>query len=412
MSPKTRFAKRALDLTVSLLGLAVLLPLLPLIALLIKLESRGPVFCKELFVGRERRASRGDDGSTRRLHDVLGMPFRLRTFRVRRLTGERTAIGGLLVGTGLERFPQLLSVLMGYMSLVGPRASSAGFLDALKRRWPTLEARVSGVKPGLIGFATRVDRGEVDEVFFNRLADRLYLDQVYCEHLSRCGGFDVLLVDLSVIVRGFFFRRAKRGKQLVKLTYPARWALAEADTQGLSEALAAQVPAHAEARVDSDSDGLSISWRQGSRPGVGWPAVDQGVNRRLAQHCDGAFLGPDELRLCFDMSIPEELRAQQGNDLIQVELPAGCGRLGELCSQLSPLWRALAGLSVHPGLEDRVQAGLLEGLTLAAARAADPAAVLKLSILLEPHQLSLAFDGRPVRVVEVRDTRPQVAAVG
>lgn len=141
-----RYIKRWLDALLSLLALIALSPLLLLIALLIKLDSKGPVlFC-------QKRIGAGK------------VPFQIYKFRTMRsdaphdvptndLKGAQsyiTRIGGLLRKTSLDELPQLLNILKGEMSLIGPR-------PALWNQYDLIELRdrygANDARPGLSGWA-------------------------------------------------------------------------------------------------------------------------------------------------------------------------------------------------------------------------------------------------------------------
>jgi lipopolysaccharide/colanic/teichoic acid biosynthesis glycosyltransferase len=404
--PKTRFAKRALDLTVSALGVAVLLPVLPVVAVLIKLESPGPVFRNELLVGLERRRSGSDERGGRRLHDARGRLFRLRSFRVtRELGGGRTRMGAVLAWTGLERLPRLLSVLSDDMSLVGPRASSPGFIDEVHRRCPAVENRIGGVRPGLFGFAARVHgvTRQAGETFFTRLADRIYVDQVYCERLERCSGFDVVLLDLSVLVRRLVPLAAVQRNRQVRVEHPGRYSVVPVQI----EELVAAAPAQREARAEAGDRGLTVSWVGATRPTIGWPAM---ADESLQQWCDDVFVEAGQLRVTFDL----DPRDTQGRDLVRVELPRLPGDLGEPCRHLAPVWDALAPRSGKADFADRVNAAVIEGLALVASRAGHGTGALVVQAAVEPGRLALTFEalsaGRLVEAVSSSNSRTAPAA--
>jgi exopolysaccharide biosynthesis polyprenyl glycosylphosphotransferase len=122
-----RLAKRALDLTISLICVAVLSPLVGLVALAIKLTSPGPVFFTQPRMGMGRRIfqmvkfrTMVDNAEQIRkeiehMNDARGISFKL--FRDPRVT----RVGAVLRRTSLDELPQLLNVIRGDMSLVGPR---------------------------------------------------------------------------------------------------------------------------------------------------------------------------------------------------------------------------------------------------------------------------------------------------
>ncbi len=143
-----RLIKRAMDLAISATALVVLSPLFLLIALLIKLTSRGPVFY------RQERASLG------------GEPFQMLKFRSMRVDAEdrtgpvwaspdddrRTPIGRFLRETSLDELPQLINVLRGEMSIVGPRPERPYFIKRFRNTVPHYMLR-HVVKAGITGWA-------------------------------------------------------------------------------------------------------------------------------------------------------------------------------------------------------------------------------------------------------------------
>lgn len=141
------FAKRAIDLVVSSLLLLLTLPLLLLIAALIKLESPGPVLYREQRTGR------------------AGVPFMLLKFRCMRHHPEAgrpgaaqpadplsTRVGRAIRPLQLDELPELLNVLRGDMSMVGPHPERPQFVAQLTRVIPIYWHR-SVVRPGLTGWA-------------------------------------------------------------------------------------------------------------------------------------------------------------------------------------------------------------------------------------------------------------------
>jgi Undecaprenyl-phosphate glucose phosphotransferase len=140
--------KRAMDMILSLLGLVVLSPLMLLIAALVKLTSPGPVFFRQERCG------------------LNGESFRMLKFRSMRADAEaqtgavwackddprRTALGTFLRKTSLDELPQLFNVLMGDMSLVGPRPERPEFIQRFERTIPNYTVRHC-VKAGITGWA-------------------------------------------------------------------------------------------------------------------------------------------------------------------------------------------------------------------------------------------------------------------
>src|SRR5438445_5377023 len=156
--PRTRdFVLRGLDVLLSALFLLVSLPLIVPIALLLLLTSGRPLFYRGRRVGRggsvfemlKFRTLRR--GAEERLGPYLGEEL------VRRTRAETTALGGWLRATQLDEIPQLVNVLRGDMSLVGPRPIRPRFFEKLAGELPAYWQRLV-VRPGLTGFA-QIRRG-------------------------------------------------------------------------------------------------------------------------------------------------------------------------------------------------------------------------------------------------------------
>lgn len=161
--------KRLFDLLCAALGLAALLPVLVLIAIWIKLDSPGPVFFRQVRVGR------------------FGIPFRIHKYRTMRVNAEQggrltvgrdsriTRSGHLLRKTKLDELPQLIDVLIGKMSLVGPRPEVQEFIDCYP---DDIKAKVLSVRPGI------TDRASIEMVDENEILSK-YPDprQAYIDHI-------------------------------------------------------------------------------------------------------------------------------------------------------------------------------------------------------------------------------------
>ena len=137
--------KRFLDISLSVLGLLVLLPLLVVLSILIKLEDGGPVFYRGLRVGQHAK------------------PFRIYKFRSMVVNAEKiggpstadgdqrvTKVGKFLRKYKLDELPQLLNVLAGEMSLVGPRPEVQRYVDLYTEG----EKAILSVKPGITDWAS------------------------------------------------------------------------------------------------------------------------------------------------------------------------------------------------------------------------------------------------------------------
>lgn len=147
-SKSRAFAKRLLDLTLSLTLLVVTLPFIALTALAVFLETGRPILYSQTRVG------------------MLGKEFRIYKFRSMRQDAEKdgkarwathndnriTRVGAFIRNTRLDELPQIYNVIRGEMSIVGPRPERPEFVSELKERIPFYDTR-HYVKPGLMGWA-------------------------------------------------------------------------------------------------------------------------------------------------------------------------------------------------------------------------------------------------------------------
>ncbi|RZF64246.1 exopolysaccharide biosynthesis polyprenyl glycosylphosphotransferase [Sphingomonas populi] len=176
-----RFMKRAFDFTLALGALLALLPILAVIAVLVKLDSAGPVFFKQTRIGRGNQM------------------FKMLKFRSMRvlesdLAGARSAsrdddrvtrVGKFIRRTSMDELPQLINVLKGDMSIVGPRPHALGSRAADKLFWEvdTRYWHRHAAKPGLTGLAqVRGYRGAT--VYESDLRNRLQADLEYLDTWS------------------------------------------------------------------------------------------------------------------------------------------------------------------------------------------------------------------------------------
>ena len=157
--------RRVLDIIISVVALILALPLLLIAALFIKIDSPGPIFYNQVRVGVNRRRRTAEDMSgDRRQDDCFGMPFTIYKLRTMRADAEAktgpvwaqqndnriTKIGNFLRKTRIDEIPQFINVLLGEMSIVGPRPERPVFVKKLTNDIPDYEGRFD-VKPGITG---------------------------------------------------------------------------------------------------------------------------------------------------------------------------------------------------------------------------------------------------------------------
>ena len=179
------FFKRAFDLVLSLLALLLLFPLMLLLALLVKIDSKGPVFFKQERIGRGGRV------------------FRILKFRSMVVNAEHTGsgvysrkgdarvtrVGRFIRATSLDELPQLINILRGDMALIGPRP------PLTYHPWPIGEytdeqRRMFDVRPGITGWAQVNGRKEVE---WHR---RIELNVWYVDHVSL--GLDLKIFFMTI----------------------------------------------------------------------------------------------------------------------------------------------------------------------------------------------------------------------
>ncbi len=169
-------AKRLFDLLLSSIGLLLLAPVLLLIAVLVKLDSPGPVMFRQERVGRFGQPFRIHKFRTMR-HEPAGQGLQITVGADRRIT----RVGGFLRASKLDELPQLLDVWLGDMSLVGPRPEVPRYVA----HYPAeLRDKVLSVRPGITDIASIEYRDE--SAVLARAADpeRAYIDEVLPHKLA------------------------------------------------------------------------------------------------------------------------------------------------------------------------------------------------------------------------------------
>jgi exopolysaccharide biosynthesis polyprenyl glycosylphosphotransferase len=195
----TAIVKRGIDILGALILLLVFAIPMLLFAVLIRYESRGPVLFRQQRVGRNGALFTIWKFRTMYVHAAP----EARLCQARRSDPRVTCIGGWLRRTSADELPQLLNVLRGEMSLVGPRPHAPGTCAAgipFEQVTPRYTARHS-VRPGMTGLAqVRGWRGETDTT--QKLLRRVDCDLEYIENWSLSGDIAILLRTVGVILRG------------------------------------------------------------------------------------------------------------------------------------------------------------------------------------------------------------------
>ena len=167
--------KRAFDIIASGLGLLCLSPLFAIVAIWIKFDSKGPVFYRQVRVGKDNK------------------DFRLFKFRSMRPDSDKlglitvgghdprvTRSGYFIRKWKLDEFPQLINVFVGDMSLVGPRPEVRKYVDMYSPE----QMRVLAVRPGITSLASIRYRNENDILASAEDPDRCYIEKVMPDKLA------------------------------------------------------------------------------------------------------------------------------------------------------------------------------------------------------------------------------------
>jgi lipopolysaccharide/colanic/teichoic acid biosynthesis glycosyltransferase len=201
---------RPLNFLLALLGLVALLPVLLLIALLIKLTSRGPVLYTQVRVGLDRREPLDTDRNRRRERDLGGEPFTIYKFRTMRVDAEDhsgavwaqqrdprvTPTGRLLRQYRLDELPQLLNVVKGEMNLVGPRPERPTIFAELREHIAEYPLR-QRAKPGITGLA------QINHHYDRSLEDvrtKVHYDLEYIRRQSVAEDLRIMLRTVPVVL--------------------------------------------------------------------------------------------------------------------------------------------------------------------------------------------------------------------
>lgn len=189
MGQNVRLAvKRLFDMLVSLAVLVLFSPVWLIVAALIKVTSRGPVFFVQERPGKDRKLIQVYKFRSMR----LGSECMVKGQEVMRNDDRVTAVGRFIRRTKIDEIPQCLNVLKGEMSLVGPRpervASLADYDEEISKRL--------NMRPGMTGLA------QVSGNIYISLADRYQLDVYYVEHFSLWLDFRILMRTVGVVLLG------------------------------------------------------------------------------------------------------------------------------------------------------------------------------------------------------------------
>ena len=193
LNPFNRAIKRAFDVAAAIVGLVLLSPFFVLVALAIKADSRGPVLFRQTRHGYNNEPIRVLKFRTMTVMED-GDNFR----PVTRHDPRVTRLGRILRRTNVDELPQLFNVLLGDMSIVGPRPHATSQNESFAKLILSFFRR-HNVKPGITGWAqVNGYRGDTDTL--EKMRRRVEHDLYYIDNWS-------LLLDLKIIVMTFFSRK-------------------------------------------------------------------------------------------------------------------------------------------------------------------------------------------------------------
>lgn len=188
-----QYLKRIGDILTSLLALIILSPLFIIIAIIIKLTSKGPVFYSQERIGR------------------YGKPFNILKFRSMYVDAEKngpalssktdnrvTPFGRILRKYRLDELPNFINVLKGDMSLVGPRPERQFFIDQIIQKAPHY-SHLQKVRPGITSWG-QVKYGYAENV--EQMIERLKYDIIYIENMSLVVDLKILIYTIQTVLKG------------------------------------------------------------------------------------------------------------------------------------------------------------------------------------------------------------------
>jgi lipopolysaccharide/colanic/teichoic acid biosynthesis glycosyltransferase len=199
-------AKRALDVTLAAAGLVVSAPLWPIIAAAVKIDSRGPVFYAQRRVGEGGRPFT----VVKFRSMILGAERDVGPLQMRAVDPRVTRVGRLLRTTAMDELPQLLNIVRGDMSFVGPRALRPEEIDADSASAPIPLTAIPGfwqrctVPPGLTGIAQIYAPRDLSR------RQKFRFDLLYVRRRSFVLDLRLILLSFWITLRGTWEHREKK----------------------------------------------------------------------------------------------------------------------------------------------------------------------------------------------------------
>lgn len=185
--------KRLMDIILSLIGIIILIPIYLIVFIAIKVDSKGPAIFKQVRVGKDNKNFKIFKFRTMVVNAEKKRELNIENVDIENFVFQSksdnriTKVGAFLRKTSLDELPQLFNVLMGDMSLVGPRPE----IPDVVKFYPTEYAQRLLVLPGITGLAQISGRGEIE------LGKTVYFDLTYIKKFSV--GYDIEILVKTVL---------------------------------------------------------------------------------------------------------------------------------------------------------------------------------------------------------------------
>ena len=191
--------KRLFDIFFSVIGILIISPILIIIAILIKFDSKGPVFFRQIRVGRFNKDFKIYKFRTMHLNaDMLGL------LTVGDKDPRVTKVGYFLRKYKLDEFPQLFNVLNGAMSFVGPRPEVRKYVNYYSKD----DMQILNAKPGITDYASIQYRNEVELIRQAKYPEKTYIEEIMPDkiklnkvYINNCNIF----TDIKIIIKTFVY---------------------------------------------------------------------------------------------------------------------------------------------------------------------------------------------------------------
>jgi len=196
--------KRFLDIVFSLILIILLIPLFLIISIVIKLTSRGPILFRQRRTGKDKTEFTIYKFRTMYLETPKNVPTHL----LENPDKYITPVGKILRKTSLDELPQLINILKGEMSFVGPRPALYNQYDLIALR----EAEgVNNIRPGVTGWAQINGRDELE------ISEKVKYDSYYVKNQSILFDIKIVFITLYKALFGYGVVEGKQQKQMEKV---------------------------------------------------------------------------------------------------------------------------------------------------------------------------------------------------